>query len=85
MRPGQVFYIAYLGFGFICVRCMTLFPYVFETLSRYFESKQYRNPGQGMSGKNSMYGHPNCHLVMSKKMLWCYWTSPYNLKCHDAL
>ncbi len=40
-----------------------------KTLSRYFESKQYRNPGQGMSGKNGMYGHPNCHLVMSDKVL----------------
>ncbi len=72
-------------FGFVCVRCMTLVPYVFEMLSRYFESKQYRNLGQDMSGKNGMYGHPNFCLVMTDKVLWCYWTSPYNLKCHDAL
>ncbi len=37
-------------------RCMTLVPYVFEMLSRYFESKQNRNPGQDASGKN---GHPS--------------------------
>ncbi len=37
---------------------MTSVPYVFETLSRYFESRQYRNPGQDASGKNDTYGHP---------------------------
>ncbi len=36
---------------------MTSVPYVFETLSRYFESKQYRNPGQDVAGKNGTYGH----------------------------
>ncbi len=39
-------------------RCVTLVPHVFERLSRYFESKQYRNPGQDASGKNGTYGHP---------------------------
>ncbi len=39
-------------------RCMTSVPYVFETLSRYFESKQYRNPGQDVTRKNGTYGHP---------------------------
>ncbi len=46
----------------LCLRvqtdlCMTLVPYVFETLSRYFESKQYRSPSQDVSGENGMYGH----------------------------
>ncbi len=36
-------------------RCLTV-PCVFERLSRYFESKQYRNPGQDPSGKNGTYG-----------------------------
>ncbi len=43
-------------------RCMTSVPYVFEMLSRYFESKQYRNPGQDASGKNGTYGHPSHDL-----------------------
>ncbi len=48
----------------ICLRvqtdwCMPSVPYVFEMLSRYFESKQYRNPGQDASGKNGTYGHPS--------------------------
>ncbi len=67
--PGFLHCLKYLGFGFVCVRCMTLFSYVFETLSRYFESKQYRNLGQDMSGKNGMYGHPNFCLVMTDKVL----------------
>ncbi len=42
----------------LCLRvqtCMISVPYVFESLSRYFESKQYINPGQD---KNGTYGHP---------------------------
>ncbi len=45
----------------LCVqtdRCVTSVPYVFETLSRYFESKQHRNPGQDVSRTNGTYGHP---------------------------
>ncbi len=45
----------------LCVqtdRCMTSVPYVFEMFSRYFESKQYRNPGQDASRKNGTHGHP---------------------------
>ncbi len=45
----------------LCLRvqndlCMTSVAYVFKTLSRYFESKQYRNPGPDASGKNGTYG-----------------------------
>ncbi len=39
-------------------RCMTSVPCVSEMLTRYFESKQYRNPGQDASRKNGTYGHP---------------------------
>ncbi len=41
----------WLGLRMLTYRCMTSVPYVFETLSRYFESKQFRNPGQDVSGK----------------------------------
>ncbi len=61
--------LTYPGFGFVCLRCMTSVPHVFEMFSRYFESKQYRNLGQDMSGKNGMYGQPNFHLVMTDKVL----------------
>ncbi len=68
--PGFLHCLKYLGFGFVCMWCMTSVPYVFKTLSRYFESKQYRNPGQDMSGKNGMYGHPNFRIViMTDKVL----------------
>ncbi len=33
------------------------------------KSKQYRNPGQDISGKNGMYGQPNFYLVMPDKEL----------------
>ncbi len=49
-------------------RCMTSFPYVFETLSR-FESKQYRNPGQDTSRKNGTYRHP-IHCGHKKRWTW---------------
>ncbi len=32
-------------------------------------SKHNRNPGQDLSGKNGMYGHPNFRLVMTDKVL----------------
>ncbi len=36
---------------------MASVPFAFEMLSRYFESKQYKNPGQHASGTNATYGH----------------------------
>ncbi len=67
--PGFLYCLKYLGFGFVCVRCMTPVPYVFETLSRYIESKQYRNPGQDASGKNGTYGHPMLWYISESDIL----------------
>ncbi len=44
-------------------RCMTRFLMFSKRISRYFESKQYRNPGQDASWENGTYGHPNICLV----------------------
>ncbi len=54
-------------------RCMTSVPCVFETLSRYFESKQYRNPGQDASGKNGTYGHPRYKPRVKVKCGQVWW------------
>ncbi len=40
-------------------RCVTSVPYVFEMLSRYFESKQYRNSAQDAPRKNVTHGDTN--------------------------
>ncbi len=39
-------------------RCMTRFLMFSKRISRYFESKQYRNPSQDASWENGTYGHP---------------------------
>ncbi len=53
--PGSILAKIWLRLRVQTDRCMTSVPYVFESLSRYFESKQYINPGPD---KNGTYGHP---------------------------
>ncbi len=45
-------------------RCMTRFLMFSKRISRYFESKQYRNPGQDASWENGTHGHPNNEMLL---------------------
>ncbi len=58
--------------GFQCVQtdgCMTSAPYVFETLSRYFKSKQYSNTGQDASAENGTVTLHNLFYKMLSKII----------------
>ncbi len=49
-------------------RCMMRFLMFSKRISRYSESKQYRNPGK--SWENGTYGHPTIHLLIPYLSDW---------------
>ncbi len=79
----------------LCLRvqtdwCMTSVPYVFETLSRYFESKQYRNSGQDARVREKWHlWSTYVYIKIFKKILptqnfWTVMYAPEKHYCDDA-